>query len=71
MKIDHFFNALGIFFVVFLVYSFIFIGFHAHNEVQCLEKGYPEVRTTWNLKGYCVNIDGVVTGVVEELEPPG
>lgn len=65
---EYFINALGVVLTVFILYSFIFVVVHAGNEVECLEKGYPDVRTTWNLEGYCVNIDGAVTGVVEELE---
>lgn len=65
---EYFINALGVVLTVFILYSFIFLVANARNEVQCLKKGYPEVRTTWNLEGYCVNIDGAVTGVVEELE---
>ena len=69
MKYDYFIgNGLIIAFGFLIIYCFVFITVHVGNEVECLEKGYPEVRTTWNLKGYCVNIDGVVTGVVEELE---
>ena len=39
------------------------------NAAECLEKGYPESRTTITLKGYCVNLEGVVTSKVVELEP--
>ena len=36
----------------------------AVTEKQCAERGYPESKVTWDLQGYCINIDGVVKGVV-------
>ena len=65
---EYFINGLMLTFVLFLVYSFIFLAVHVSNEVECLEKGYPVTRTTWKLEGYCVNIDGAVMGIVEGLE---
>jgi hypothetical protein len=46
--------------VFFFFMLFIFFPAHAMNEEHCLELGYPEVRTTITLKGYCVSISEVV-----------
>lgn len=40
----------------------------AFAEAKCLAAGYPEVRVTWHLKKYCMNLDGTVTITVDELE---
>ncbi len=37
------------------------------NEIDCLEAGYPKAYTTINLQGYCLNLDGSITGIVHKL----
>lgn len=51
-----------------LLYTLI-IWFPVHmiQEVECLEQGYPEIRTTIGLTGYCINLEGAVTNQVIPL----
>ena len=37
------------------------------NEKACLEAGYPRTSTTWDLQGYCMNLEGSVTVTVDKL----
>ena len=37
------------------------------NEKHCLEAGYPRTSTTWDLQGYCMNLEGSVTVTVDKL----
>lgn len=52
---------------VILVYLLVFLFMAAKIDAKCLEKGYPKAAITWNFKGYCLTIDGVITPRVEEL----
>lgn len=45
----------------------VWLPVHLINEDECLSKGYPETSTSIKLTGYCKNIEGVVTGVVDKL----
>lgn len=58
---------IGIAFIT-IVYGIIFLGTHVKNEVICLEKGYPVTRTTFNLKGYCITLDGGTYGKVTPVD---
>ena len=49
---------------VLLGYVLILLVVIAAAKVDCLENGYPETTITWNLKTYCINLDGVVVGKV-------
>lgn len=37
-------------------------------DARCLAAGFPKSKVTWNLKAYCLNMDGAVTVKVEELK---
>lgn len=55
-------------FGVFMLYTMlVWLPIHLSHERDCYEKGFPEVKTTVGLQGYCMNIDGAVTGKVEKL----
>jgi len=45
----------------------IWMPVHLSNEADCLEMGYPKTNTTIGLKGYCMNLDGAITGKVIPL----
>lgn len=52
----------------FLLYLMLaWLPVHLSNEADCLEMGYPKTNTTVGLKGYCMNLDGAVTGKVVPL----
>jgi hypothetical protein len=36
-------------------------------HVSCLNAGYPDAYLSLNLDVYCLNVDGVVTGIVHKL----
>lgn len=46
---------------------FVWTPVHLMHEEDCLALGYPKTNTTITLKGYCTNIDGVVTKKVVPL----
>ena len=39
----------------------------ALTKAECLEKGYPKSTINWKFEGYCLNLDGAVTGKVDKL----
>ena len=49
------------------VMLFIVLPVMLHTEQQCLTRGFPKARVTWNLERYCLGYDGVVHPVVEKL----
>jgi prepilin-type N-terminal cleavage/methylation domain-containing protein len=56
-------------FVLFMLYGFFIVlpvGFA--TEAKCLERGYPNFAVTWNLKRYCMNLQGTVSVRVDSLE---
>ena len=40
----------------------------ARIQKSCLDAGYPKSEMTWDFEGYCLNLEGVVTGKVEKLQ---
>ncbi|GAG03234.1 unnamed protein product, partial [marine sediment metagenome] len=40
---------------------------HLLNEADCLKMGYPETSTSITLDGYCMNIEGAISGKVVPL----
>jgi hypothetical protein len=58
------FALLGIFCLYML---FVYVPVALSAEIDCLEMGFPETRTTITLKSYCVNMEGVVRSVVKPL----
>lgn len=60
-----FLSALGLIIVLIL---FVVVPRVAYVDAKCLEAGYPKSSVTWNLKGYCLNLDGDVTGKATRLE---
>lgn len=38
------------------------------TEDECLSKGYPNYRVSYDLDRYCMNLEGSVTIKVEELD---
>jgi hypothetical protein len=57
-------TALG----AFMVWAFFMVGYTLVAEAKCLEAGYPRSAVTWNLRQYCMNLEGSVTVKVEEIE---
>ena len=39
----------------------------ASIQKSCLDAGYPKHEMTWDFEGYCMNLEGAVTGKVEKL----
>lgn len=66
--VDVIFATVGITLGLVLIYTIVLGVADARNEKACLELGYPLATTTWDLEGYCMNLDGVVTGKVEKLK---
>lgn len=52
---------------IFFFWSITLVVVAAKAEKTCLEAGYPSSKITWDYEGYCLNIDGAVTGTVEKL----
>ena len=49
----------------FMLYTlFIWMPVNIVHEARCLKAGFPEYKTTVFLDGYCINLDGDITGVV-------
>ena len=36
-------------------------------DAKCLDAGFPTSTIAWNLKGYCIALDGSTRTLVEEL----
>lgn len=66
--VDGIFAAAGVILTSVLIYAIALGVADAKNEKACLEQGYPLATTTWDFEGYCMNLDGVVTGKVEKLK---
>lgn len=47
---------------------FVYAPVLLNAQAQCLEKGYPRSEVTWNLKKYCMNLEGTVTVRVDEID---
>lgn len=43
-----------------MVFILISVPIAMHAEAKCLEKGYPRYAVSYNLKTYCITIDGAV-----------
>ena len=54
-------------FTILLVYSIIFGVKAVIVEKDCLEAGYPKYAVSYDLEGYCMNLDGNVTVKVNKL----
>ncbi len=61
------FTLFGPLLLFMLFLTFIYLPIEAINSSECLEQGYPESKTTLFLDGYCINLDGAVTGKVKPL----
>ena len=47
--------------IIMLAGLFVYMPVTAYTESKCLEKGYPRSAVTWDLKQYCMNLEGIVT----------
>ena len=61
---------LGILFIFFFIlYPFFWLLPHdVVTQKTCLEAGYPEHDIDMFGNGYCINVDGAVTGKVKTVE---
>ncbi len=59
--------VLGLILLIILFLMLIYLPIKTINLSECLEQGYPESKTTLFLDGYCINLDGAVTGKVKPL----
>ncbi len=50
------------------VYMAIMLPVQLYHGAKCIEAGYPKSYVTYNLKGYCINLDGSVTAKVIPIE---
>ena len=54
--------------IAFMLYAlFILMPVSALADAECKAKGYPKAEVTYNLRRYCMNLDGSVTVKLEEL----
>jgi hypothetical protein len=60
--------ALGGLAILLAVMLIVVLPVTLVTEAKCLERGYPKSAVTWNLKGYCLNLDGSVTVKVDSVE---
>ena len=69
MRFDDFlFSAiLALFVVVPAIVFIVYVPYGLHVEQKCLSSGYPKSTVTWNLEGYCLNLEGTVTVKVDKL----
>lgn len=67
MELDPFEKILFSFTGFVLTLLLIYGGRALYVQAECLGAGYPKSDITWKLDGYCLNIDGVVRGTVNEL----
>lgn len=44
-----------------IIASCIYIPVELSAKADCLAKGYPESRVTYDLKRYCTTLDGTIT----------
>ena len=58
------FSAFAIFCLLLI---FVFMPRALYVDAKCLEAGYPKSSVTWNLRGYCIGLDGSTYTVVEDL----
>ena len=62
------FGAFAIAVVTWFAFTlFLWIPTHLVGEQDCLDNGYPEVKTTIFLDNFCVGLDGVVNTEVIKL----
>jgi len=54
--------------VVLLYFLLVLTPVRAWADGKCAERGFPEVKVTWNLDAYCMNLDGAVTTKMEKLK---
>lgn len=59
-----FMGLMGLF-VAWLILVMLPVSLRAN--ANCLEAGYPKATVTWNLKAYCMNMQGAVTVRVDRL----
>lgn len=59
-----FLSIMGLFILALL---FVMLPATLSAEAACFEKGYPKAEVTWNLKRYCINLQGTVTVDVAKL----
>ncbi len=62
-----FFTIMGLLSMVAALIIFVMVPISLSAQADCLEAGYPESRVTWNLKRYCMNLDGSVTVAVHQI----
>ncbi len=50
------------------MYMFIMMPVQLYHGAKCIEAGYPKAYVTYDLKAYCINLDGSVTAKVIPIE---
>lgn len=61
-------GVLGLLGLVLAFMLFVALPVTLSTEARCLEQGYPKSAVTWNLKSYCMNLEGSVTVAVDQLD---
>jgi len=59
--------SVAIFVVAVLAAVIVYVPVNLAAGAKCLQGGYPKYAVTWNLKRYCMTLDGAVTVKVDEL----
>lgn len=63
-----FLPCMALFLAFIVVGSCVYLPASVIAESECLKKGYPKAKVDYKLDAYCINLEGVVTGKVEELK---
>ena len=63
-----FFSILAFIPIMGVFMLFVYMPVSVYTEGQCLEAGYPKSAVAWNLKRYCMNLEGTLTVRVEKME---